>query len=259
MKNVILLLTNKDSDIVLNEYNKLKDELDPNLYDIFILYHSNGDIPDRIKNINHFSFTNSILYDLGFKPIKKSLIPGSLHFPLFAFAKEYSNYENYWFIEDDVRFNGNWCDFFNNVDNIKCDLLSTQVRDIYKPEHLFVYSERSKIVIPWFWFNSLKHPTKIIRNEDKLVSFNPFYRLSNNAIKYLFNVLNDGWEGHNEILIATLLKMGGYSVVDFGCDGDYVFKNNKGLFYNKNTYRYLPIYEETGEIKNFIYHPVKKF
>lgn len=259
MKNVILYLTNKHSDIIIDEYYKLKNELNTDKYDIFILYHSDGNIPDEIKNINHFSFTDSIFNDLGFNSINGSLIPGSLHFPIFSFAKEYPDYNNYWFIEDDVRFNGDWKTFFDNVDNIKCDLLSTQVRDINKPEHRFVYSERSKVVIQWFWFNSLKHPFKKINDEDKLVSFNPIYRLSNNAVKYLFNELSDGWVGHNEIILASLLKNGGYSVVDFGGNNSYTCNGNEGLFYNNETHRYLPIYEEMGEIENFIYHPVKKF
>ena len=258
MKNVILLLTNKVSCEVINEYYKLS-ELNADKYDVFLLYHSNGIIPDEIKKLNYFSFTDSIITDLGFYPVGDGLIPGSLHFPIFEFYKHYSDYDNYWFIEDDVKFNGNWSYFFNNVDKIECDLLSTDVRDIYKPEHYFAYSEKSKMIIPWFWFNSLVHPTKVFKNHEKIVSFNPIYRLSNNAIKYLFDELRDGWKGHNEILLASLLKIGGYKIVDFGGIGEYVYKDNIGLFYNKETHRYLPIYEEAGDIENFIYHPVKKF
>ncbi|MCM1142047.1 MAG: hypothetical protein NC453_26045 [Muribaculum sp.] len=48
-------------------------------------------------------------------------------------------------------------------------------------------------------------------------SFNPIMRLSNAAIKFLFETLTIGGNfGHHEEVIATLLSINGFSMIDLG-------------------------------------------
>ena len=250
MKNVILLLTKSSSQVIINQYNKLKTELNPEKYDIFILYHDKiNNIPNIIKNENYFSFNNNILQELNFKPIGKFLLPGSNHFPLFKFKKIHSEYKYYWVIEDDVRFNGNWNTFFSKFEYFNCDFLSSDIRN---------YIDDSS----WCYFNSLSHPIKKIEDKNKIASFNPIYRISNNSIDYLSDMFLDGWSGHHEVSISTLLNYGGFHIADFGGNGKYTpdeFKNKNYNINDSKTHIYRPIFTDLGNITDVIYHPVKNF
>lgn len=79
--------------------------------DVFFAYHQHEDrLPNALEELNTFSFTNSILHELGYSPIEERLLPGSNHFPLLKFYREHPDYDYYWMVEDDVRFSGDWND-----------------------------------------------------------------------------------------------------------------------------------------------------
>lgn len=254
-ENVVLFLTDKWNKNVLKNYNQLQ-EVSRTDREVYLIYHNTKKrIPRVLKKLDPFIFDNSILQGLGYKPITTSLVPGSNHFPLLKFYLENPNYHYYWNIEDDVCYNGEWENFFDFFTNtpIDSDFLSCNVQD---------YNDQPS----WYWWNTIAHPTKQIPQTLKVRSFNPIYRLSNRALKYLHEKLSEGWAGHHEIVIPTLLKNAGFLINDFGGKGKYVIPGCTNKFYipplndedlDFGTVRFRPFICKEEINKTFLYHPVK--
>jgi hypothetical protein len=123
------------------------------------------------------------------------------------------------------------------------------------------------------WWDSLQLKTIDIQREQYIKSFNPIYRVSNRAMKFLDEFLSDGNVGHHEVLIPTVLNYAGYKIKDWGGTGEFVlpgFENASYLtnpdvhylYYKGSTMRFRPEFtrEEIEYLKedNKLYHPVKK-
>lgn len=244
LKNVILTLTDKQKNDIFNNYSLIEKSKHYN-DDFFIIYHKkqeNSTITNT--NYNYFFFTDLDLKKTGFKPLRDEYLPIDCHFPILKFYIEHPNYDYYWIIEDDVRFNGDWCLLFDNFRNISSDFISSSLFDLHDKEE-------------WVWTDSLYNPNVYIPIEKRIRSFNPIYRISNKAIKYIYESILNGWSGHHEVLIPTLLHNNNFTINDFATDVKYAIKNNTQNFYLGETMRYRPIFSEIGTIKNKLYHPVK--
>lgn len=203
--------------------------------DVYVLYHQQGDVPEEIKSYPYMAFTSEILHGMGYQPIAATIVPGSNHFPLLKFYLENLGYDYYWVVEDDVFFTGEWTDLLKCCQHRGADFLSSYVRD-YKEEP------------DWPWWGSLSGAEEIPL-ESRVHSFNPIYRLSSRALAYVHDKLSQGWSGHHEVLLPTLLRYGGFSVADLNGDG--------GLLYDETTHSHLPL--PTGKRKpGMIYHPIKE-
>ncbi len=202
----------------------------------------------------HYICTDATISKIGYPTYssKNSLIPGSCHFLLIEFYRKHS-YKYYWYIEYDVRFTGKWRDFFNYFNNCKEDLLTSHIRR---------YEEESE----WKFRSSLSHPTEKIENSKLLRSFNPIYRISLSALKYIDDAYQKKWEGHCELTFPTFLYNGGFKIRDFGGNGQFVYPEDKNKFYiDHSSYklfdgsmRYLnPHVWLLNKPKNKLFHPVK--
>jgi hypothetical protein len=254
-ENAILFLTDKWHKGILGNYNKLK-RASLTDTDVHLIYHNTGKrIPTSLRKLDPFVFDNSILNALGYKPISPTLVPGSNHFPLFKFYLENPYYNYYWNIENDVHYNGQWEDFFDffSETNVISDFLSSNIYD-YKDQPL------------WFWWNTIGHPFAQIPQDSKVRSFNPIFRISNRALKYLHEKFSEGWCGHHEVLIPTLLKNAGFLINDFGGTGKYVLPECENRFYiapsndedlDSGTMRFRPSICKEEINQKLLYHPVK--
>jgi len=243
VKQAILLLSNKSSEFVIDNFINISKSV--NIYDVAVfLYHQNDNlIPENIKSLNYYVFTNNIFDELDYIPLKKySLLPGCDHFPLFKYYLEHPNYDYYWHIEDDVRFQGNWKYLFYSFINCDADFLSC---------HIQTYHENPD----WYWWSSLKYQNKPVSNESSIRSFNAVRRISNKALAFLHQSMQEGWSGHHEVLMPTLLYNNGFTISDFGGDGSFVPKGHENKFYTHKSMSHLPI--EMGDVTNRIYHPIK--
>lgn len=256
-KQVFLLLTNRSDKTIIDLFNTIEVSTH-DLGSTCLVYHSlNQNIPDEVGSINHFSFDNSILHAMGYQPFANSLIPGSNHFPLLDFFLKNPGYDFYWYIEDDVRFTGDWKYFFDFFTQ-----LSTQ------PDFLSSHIRTSQEEVNWDWFVSLKHPTIYLPHFLKIRSFNPIIRISNAALKCIHDMLIQKWSGHHEVLIPTLLYLEGFDIKDFGGVGKFVMPDFENKFYlggepdsfglnRSGSMRYRPLITEENKIENMLYHPVK--
>lgn len=245
MKQAVLYLTNKSNEWTLSAFHALEQSLQ-GMADVYFAYHQQGDVlPVSLQNIeNLFVFTSDVLNELGYTPIEKGkLVPGSNHFPLLKFFKENQCYDYYWLVEDDVRFSGDWKDFFDSFASSTSDFLSSVIE--------------TKAENPnWYWWTSLKVGNEVIAEEKLLKSFNPIYRLSSQALVCIDAHLRIGWMGHYEVLLPTLLYNKGFFLEDFGGEGTFVRPENNAKFYDDTSMRIAPVLPD--DRKNYLFHPVKE-
>jgi len=231
----------------------------------YMLYDDkNIDIPKEVKKHKYFCFNKEEISDLNYPivndakriadvPSQNSLRKSNFQLSILKFFIENRDYDYYWYIEYDVRYSGKWRDFFDYFNNDK-DLITSHIRS---------YDEEPK----WpFWY--LEHPNLSIPDLKRIRSFNPVMRISNKALTYLHESLMDGWIGHLEVLIPTLLHKNGFELEDFGGSGKFCEKENINRNYlgsSNNTYgrlfhgtlRYKPHPIYLGLRKNKLYHPIK--
>lgn len=245
MKQAVLYLTTKSNEWTLSSFHALEQSLQGKA-DVYFAYHQQGDVlPVSLQNIeNLFVFTSDVLKELGYTPIERGkLVPGSNHFPLLKFYKENQGYDYYWLVEDDVRFSGEWKDFFGSFASCTSDFLSSVIE--------------TKAENPtWYWWTSLKTGNEVIAEEKLLKSFNPIYRLSSQALACIDAHLRIGWMGHYEVLLPTLLYNKGFFLEDFGGEGTFVRPENNAKFYDDTSMRIAPVLPD--DRKNYLFHPVKE-
>lgn len=245
MKQAVLYLTNKSNEWTLSAFHALEQSLQGKA-DVYFAYHQQVDVlPVSLQNIeNLFVFTSDVLNELVYTPIEKGkLVPGSNHFPLLKFFKENQCYDYYWLVEDDVRFSGDWKDFFDSFASSTSDFLSSVIE--------------TKAENPnWYWWTSLKTGNEVIAEEKLLKAFNPIYRLSRQALAFIDAYLRIGWMGHHEVLLPTLLYNKGFLVEDFGGEGTFVRPENNAKFYDDTSMRIAPVLPD--DRKNYLFHPVKE-
>ena len=243
-RQVFLLATDILSENIFDMYRKLQ-QATSQFGDVWILLHQKDDsLPIQPENVNIHTFTDSILHDLNYTPITKSLIPGSNHFSLLHYFLNNPPFDFYWYIENDAVFNGDWQFFFNAFSELKADMISSQI-ELYKNKPI------------WYWWHTLQHPTKNVPVEDRLCSFNPVYRLSFTALSFIHEALLDNWSGHHEVVLPTLLHNNNFTIMDFGGKGYFAPPGFKNRFYSWETFRWRPVFKTVGILKNKLYHPVK--
>ena len=245
MKQAVLYLTTKSNEWTLSAFHALEQSLQ-GMADVYFAYHQQGDVlPVSLQNVeNLFVFTSDVLKELGYTPMERGkLVPGSNHFPLLKFYKENQGYDYYWLVEDDVRFSGEWKDFFGSFASCTSDFLSSVIE--------------TKAENPtWCWWTCLKTGNEVIAEEKLLKSFNPIYRLSSQALACIDAHLRIGWMGHYEVLLPTLLYNKGFLLEDFGGEGTFVRPENNAKFYDDTSMRIAPVLPD--DRKSYLFHPVKE-
>lgn len=253
MNTAIIFTTHVENDAVKRQILKLRDET-KDAGEFYVGYQADKlsmRMPDGVKA---FPFTIRGLNQLGYHPRGCSLMGGNFHFVLLDFFRHFPSYDYYWLVEYDVRFNGDWKDFFSFFEDKEEDFVSAHIETVEDCPR-------------WYWWNTLEtvkfHPTR----EELRKSFNPICRLSWRALDLLHRRCKLGDSGHYEVLIPTLFHHFQLGMADFGGRGRYTYKGHPDLFYlsdpdsteeNRCTHRFRPAYtEEDMRVKNMIYHPIK--
>jgi hypothetical protein len=179
--------------------------------------------------------------------------------PTLNFFREHEAYDYAWVVEYDACFSGHWSALFRAFDGDPSDLLCC---------HLRTFGDEPD----WAWWRSLHppHPDAAIPDDGLVRGFMPVYRLSRRAAAYLDARMKEGWRGHFEGLVPTLLRCGGFALRDIGGDGPFTPPGFRNRFYTSfdwargaqslfhfGTFRYRPTWARCGRRRNTLYHPVK--
>src|SRR6185437_10138013 len=130
-----------------------------------------------LSGLSPYVFTDETLVSLNYTPIYNVLVPGSTHFPILQYFREFPDYRYYWVIEDDVRFTGDWGDFFSYFNRQDHDLITSHIR-------------RFDDEPDWPWWHTLSHNGEKVPQTDLLRSFNPVYRISGRALRFIHDALS---------------------------------------------------------------------
>ena len=200
-------------------------------------------------------FRDDDLTVLGYRMISEGLSPGHSYYLLLLLFQQDPGRQFYWCVEYDVRYGGNWRDFFASFVDNSSDFLSSNIYHYHQ-------------MPDWHWWD-LNGPGAPIPLPDRLRAFNPVFRLSRRALEFLHSALSSGWCGHYEVLLPTLLHHRGFSIEDFGGSGPFVRPGNSNRHYlapeptqrgrltGSGTLRYRPEVVDEERLPGKIYHPVK--
>ncbi|HVW69507.1 MAG TPA: DUF3405 domain-containing protein [Steroidobacteraceae bacterium] len=156
---------------------------------------------------------------------KHSQHPGTfwsrnIDLPLLWYFQQHPEYDYYWVMEYDVRFTGHWMEFFRHFAANPSHLLATTLFDFdFRPD--------------WDNWKTLKSPRRV-PDRERVRALLSLYRLSNPALQALHRAYRDGWSGHYEVTIPTVLKTEGLALEDFGGSGRYVAAGNVNRFYRNS-------------------------
>jgi hypothetical protein len=230
--------------------------VDPSTYDVIWLYDSSGgSTPWPVRSNKHYTFSSAQLIDEEYPFAVGESLSTNTHLPILDFHSDNSKYTHYWIIEHDVRFTGDWEYLISSFEENDSDLITSSI---------YGYRNAEEFV---FW-DSISHPSSYIPKPKRIRSFNPIYRISSEALQFISDSQWNGWRGHQEVLIPTLLHNNGYTIEDFGGDGEFVPAHRTNAWYtSKNlnnfgvpdggTHRFRPRFWRAGSQPNMIYHPVK--
>lgn len=242
-KQAVLLMSHFFNARIEEKYNRLTEELSPDLYDVSLLLNLND--KEEAKTIP--SYIHLCVYDvadlnsLGYTPIFESLLPGSCHFPVLHFYKDNPEFSYYWFIEYDVEYTAPW--------SLLIDTYSKDPTDYIVPflAKYDVTKNRN-----WEWWTTGNNSGFPLA--ESIRAFHPICRYSNAALKHIDRYQCQGYSAHSELLIPTCLFHAGFSLKAF----DDVFFIREKRF---KSFRYRPAFSpeefEQRKVYGKLYHPVK--
>jgi hypothetical protein len=180
-----------------------------------------GEIP------NELPITTFDLVDLvrrGYQPMWPGcLLPGSNHFPAIEYAATHPEHKYVWVIEDDLIFTGQWTTLLEAVPPGP-DFVATQVR-CFDDDPAW----------PWWKIWCCRPRARVFPSRRQFIaSFNPIYRLSHEAACFLKARFLEGWCGHHEVSMATLLHCMSFRVEELGGAGRYTPDGRRGRFYSND-------------------------
>ncbi len=237
MTIAVVMLANRFNQEIIHRFEAISC---PSGYSKFLVLDQTADRASGIEYLRRVSFSDVIA--AGYQPIENSLLPGSNHFSIVDFAAS-GQYDYVWKIEYDVLFTGQWRDFFQAHAGA-ADLLTALVE---------TWESNPK----WWWWKTL-HGPETIPSLRRLRAFNPIYRFSTGAARYVQQQFALGWRGHHEVSMPTLLSRGGFIVVYLGANGPFVRDVNCNRRDTPATYSHRPLQLNRRKlIKDILMHPVK--
>jgi hypothetical protein len=248
----ILFFTHVFDRTALRHLNQLKDQSGKH-GTLFVYCDADGQEPPPLS-VNVVTFDFPTIRQTYPRILGTTLVPGNCHLTLLDFAKRYPQFQHYWVIEYDVEFAGRWEEFFNAFAGQPADFVATHLRDRSdEPD--------------WFWWSSVEAPPGT-RPIDLIRAFCPIQRVSRSSLELLEASVREGWVGHFECLVPSLLKAHGFSLLDIGGNGRYVIPGAENRYYTSFSWRdgelmyfgsmrFRPEIRTAPSRRNTLYHPVK--
>lgn len=258
MASALLWMTHVWNNELEAEFERILKTDDPGSLDVWLILDARTPgAPDLARRYRRCLVINEeeLFGRLPYSGIARKGLHYNVHFPLLDFYLIHPAYEYYWMIEFDVRYTGAWGPFLGSFAGCNHDLITSHIRRFHEEPR-------------WWWWDSLCHPEKNIDRQRYIRSFNVVYRISNRALALIHGAHRDGWQGHPEVVLPTLLSENGCTLLDFGGDGEFIRPGKKNTCYTSNstrdgipspfcTMRWRPSATKAGIRRNRLYHPVK--
>ena len=265
-RTAVVILTHFYNDEMSRIYDRLIAEV-PESYDVFLLVNLNGAqlslSPESARLGDALCVSNDErLLGLGYKGKCNPegddgngwSLPGHNDLLMMYFYASHPDYKQYWGMEYDVHYQGNWKTFFDYFENSQADLLGAA---LYKAD-----GTPHNLLIPFL----LGPDGKQIALDRTVRGFYPLHRLSRRALQAIDEQYKEGWTGHYELSWGTLVANRGYQIEDFGGNGEYVAPQNRNRFYfrtnstwsgSPGNFVFRPPFKKVLPYENTLWHPYK--
>ena len=196
---VILFCCHFLSSEIEREFSRLKKCCDKD-FDVVLSYDCSRD-PDRIsRDFSSHLFTAEQIRKMGYEFPEHEGVWYHIEYSIIDYYLRNPQYDFYWRIEYDVRFGGDWGDFFRHFLDNKADLLATYVKTYKEDPH-------------WNWWNAINLQVE----QDCLRGvFFPVVRFSRRSLASLDRKYRAGALGYCEIIVPTLLNIERMNIEDIG-------------------------------------------
>jgi hypothetical protein len=255
LPSVILLMTHFLNGRIVAQARKLRAEA-PEETDVVVLYNRSDDPnPGYVlpPDIEVFAFGAENIRGLGYPRKGRRLNARDVELFVMHFHRRRPGYVHYWVVEYDVAFSGRWTVLFDAFADSDADLLATTLH-------------RHAINPGWENWRSVSHPEGRPPSTTLLRAFMPFYRVSRHGLAVLDAAYSEGWTGHYESTVPTILHGKGLVLEDIGGDGEFVRPGNVNRFYTNNpgdntlapgSFVFRPVRVAPGPESDTLWHPVK--
>lgn len=257
MKTLVCFISHVVNDALIDHFLKLKDALDDK-YDIKYIspnkYISDFRIKDYIVNLDIRE--NMIDY------YNDNNVKSHLYY-IYTFYK-FKNYDNYWFIENDVTINNNnltegWRNLFKYYDNNDSDLICSKI-------HKWTDCKGYQLRYPKSLLNKYINNQLTCIDVDKLwFVFLSISRLSNKLLSLIINYY-EKYDGYFEYVFTSLayinnLKISSLTDDKFDIEDVNSINEFNQINLGSNTYNlaYINNYMKRNIPKNIIIHPIKLY
>lgn len=136
-----------------------------------------------------------------------------------------SKEDRIWLRDRNVWNGGDWCEFLDSFAGCDADFLACVVR-------------RRSDEPEWTWWKSLRPPGEGCPLEFGVAALLSLVRLSRAACEAVLKGIDEGWAGHPEALIPTLVHLAGLKIEDIGGTGNFTPPERKGCWYDKRTWHW---------------------
>lgn len=136
-----------------------------------------------------------------------------------------SEEEHFWLMDERVHFGGGIEEFEASFNRNDADFLATALRR---------FSDEPG----WHWWKSLKAPDGEDSSTHGLAALLALVRFSRKAATAILQGLDDGWSGHSEAVIPTLVNRAGLRIEDIGGAGSFTPAGQIGRWYDDRTWHW---------------------
>lgn len=255
----VALVTHVWTPFIQAVFDRLRQEA-PADHDIwFLLSAPKPDVPAELDtSLVHVSRED--LFRMPY-PVKcepdKWAIEGNLDLVFLEFRRRLPKYDQYWFVEYDVHYEGDWGRFFNHFRESGAGTLATTLA--------YCNTLPGKLELLCYPRLAL-HNSISWKTEDLIKGFLPICRISAEVLDLLDGEYRAGLGGHYELTIPTVAHQAGLGVEDIGGDGPFVHETNRNRFYfstgssythSPGNFVFRPTITRVLARKNTLWHPVK--
>ncbi|MBW7850593.1 MAG: hypothetical protein H3C38_08870 [Rhodospirillales bacterium] len=250
----VLLLTHFLDEHIVSLYRRLAAEAGAR--DVRILFNATDDGNPGYRapgDAAVWPFGEADLRSLGYPRKGRHISDLDIELFSFPFQRAHPEYEHVWIVEYDVDFTGSWSEVFDAFSSNDADLLATNI-------HRFADNPG------WWNWRGVRGPGGRVATEALVRVFMPFSRMSRRAYATLDAAYRQGWRGHYECTVPTILTQAALRIEDIGGDGEFVRPANRNRFYTSTptvndlspgTFVFRPVMAAAGGRPNTLWHPVK--
>ncbi len=262
--DVIIYRTRDVNDAVTREIARLRAEA-PDCQVVVVAYQDKYLPGDSEPEKSVFRYGRGDLESLPYPRKVKSVDwkhpTGHHDLPVLKYFQDNPGFDYYWVIEDDVRWSGNWQDFFADLGKSRADFLGTAM-------------QRRAANPNWHWWTTLETGGETVAPEHMVKCFGPVIRASAAGLRAIDAKYRAGWTGHFELIWPTACMAAGLAAEDIGGTGEFTPQDRRDRFYMNNvetwhlfpgTFVFRPAFAETGESRygsgffsrSMLWHPIK--